>query len=148
MPRPPGRPSLHTPALAEAICARLADGESLRAICRDAAMPCAITVLQWARDDRGGFAALYRRAREDQAHTLAELAVEAALSATGPQAARLHFDALRWYASKLLPKVYGDRVEVEQTVRAVVSDEPMTLDEWTEKYGDTSSPRGAPTEAA
>jgi hypothetical protein len=143
MPRPPGRPSLHTPALAEAICARLADGESLRAICRDAAMPCAITVLQWARDDRGGFAALYRRAREDQAHTLAELAVEAALNADDTRTGRLRFDALRWYAGKLLPKVYGERVEVEQAVRAVVSDEPMSMAEWTEKYAP-----GGPAEAA
>jgi hypothetical protein len=143
MPRPPGRPSLFTPALAEAICDRLADGESLRTLCADPAMPDRATVLQWVRDDRGGFREQYRRARDDQAHTLAELAVEVALTATGPQAGRLHFDALRWYAGKLLPKVYGERVEVEQTVRAVVSDEPMSMEEWFAKYG-----AGDPAEAA
>jgi hypothetical protein len=134
MPRPPGRPSLFTPALAEAICDRLADGESLRTICRDAAMPYRATVRDWlARDP--AFAAQYARARSEQAHALAELAVEIVLSATDPQKDRLAFDALRWYAGKLAPKVYGERLEVEQTTRAVVSDEPMTLDEWTEKYG-------------
>jgi hypothetical protein len=42
---------------------------------------------------------------------------------------------LRWYAGKLLPKVYCERVEVEQAVRAVVSDEPMSAKAWVEKYG-------------
>jgi hypothetical protein len=69
--------------------------------------------------------------------------VEVALGATGPQAGRLQFDALRWYAGKLAPKVYGKRVEVEQTVRAVVSDEPMTAEEWFRTYAP-----GDPTEAA
>jgi hypothetical protein len=143
MPRPPGRPSLHSPELADEICRRLADGESLRTLCADPAKPDRATVLQWVRDDRGGFREQYRRAREDQAHTLAELAVEVALTATGPQAGRLQFDALRWYAGKLLPKVYGERLEVEQATRAVVSDQPMTMEQWTEKY----SP-GDPAEAA
>ena len=34
-----GRPSLYTEALAAKICRRLAEGESLRAICADKAMP-------------------------------------------------------------------------------------------------------------
>ncbi len=34
-----GRPSLYTEALAAKICRRLAEGETLRAICRDKAMP-------------------------------------------------------------------------------------------------------------
>jgi hypothetical protein len=134
MPRPPGRPNLYTPALAAAICDRLADGESLRTICRDPAMPARDTVRGWlARDP--DFAAQYARARSEQAHALAELAVEIALAATDPQKDRLAFDALRWYASKLAPRIYGERVEVEQTVRAVVSDQPMSLEQWTERYG-------------
>jgi hypothetical protein len=136
MPRPTGRPSRHTPELAEEICRRLAEGESLRTICRDAHVPNLSTVLEWARDDRGGFAVMYRRARETQAHNLAERALAEAMSARGNEdaaAARLRFP--RWHTGKLLPRVYGDRMEVEQTVRAVVSDEPMTVEEWVAKYG-------------
>jgi hypothetical protein len=33
--RPVGRPTVHTPELAEAIAIRIASGESLRAICQD-----------------------------------------------------------------------------------------------------------------
>ncbi len=38
-PKKKGRPSLYTEALAAKICRRLADGEPLRAICRDKEMP-------------------------------------------------------------------------------------------------------------
>jgi hypothetical protein len=41
--------------------------------------------------------------------------------------------------------VYGELIDVEQTTRAVVSDEPMSADEWFERYGDKSAPPGAPT---
>ncbi len=43
-PKKKGRPSLYTDALAAKICARLAEGETLRAICRDGAMPAISTV--------------------------------------------------------------------------------------------------------
>jgi hypothetical protein len=131
--------SPHGPGL---LCRRL-DGESLRAICAEAGKPHFSTVMQWVVDDRDGFQAKYRCAREVQAHNLAERALAEAMSARGnedAQAARLRFDALRWYAGKLLPKVYGERVEVDQTTRAVVSDEPMSADEWFAKYGDKSAP--------
>jgi hypothetical protein len=138
MPKATGRPSIYTPELAEEICLRLAEGESLRTICRDAHMPNLSAILTWVAEDRGGFHAMYTCARTIQAHNLAERALGEAMSARCNEdatAARLRFDALRWYAGKLLPKVYGDRMEVEQTVRAVVSDEPMTTEERVAKYG-------------
>ena len=55
---------LYTPALAETICKRIAEGESLRAICRDSGMPTEGAVRAWARDNRDGFGARYRLARE------------------------------------------------------------------------------------
>ncbi len=47
-----GRPSLYTEALAAKICRRLAEGETLRAICRDTAMPDKATVLRWLADKK------------------------------------------------------------------------------------------------
>jgi hypothetical protein len=144
MPKPTGRPSLYTPELADEICRRLAEGESLRTICAEAGKPHFSTVMQWPIDDRDGFRARYRRAREVQAHNMAERAVEAALTATDAHKGRLTFDTLRWYAGKLLPKVYGERVEVEQAVRAVVSDKPMTEEEWLRKFGANGADSGPP----
>ena len=40
--------NLYTPALADTICKRIAEGESLRAICRDPGMPSEGTVRGWA----------------------------------------------------------------------------------------------------
>jgi hypothetical protein len=43
-----GRPTLYTPETVDRICDRLADGESLKAICREPGMPSERTVLTWA----------------------------------------------------------------------------------------------------
>ncbi len=48
-----GRPSKYTPAIVDAICARLSEGEPLAQICRDDGMPDPATVWRWseARED-------------------------------------------------------------------------------------------------
>ncbi|WP_315834245.1 hypothetical protein [Bradyrhizobium prioriisuperbiae] len=58
-----GRPTCHAPDIAEAICVRLSEGQSLSEICRDAGMPNLKTVCRWVRRNRGGFGARVRRAR-------------------------------------------------------------------------------------
>ncbi len=50
-----GRPSLYTDKLAAEICRRLAEGESLRAICADKAMPGISTVMGWLFDGNHAF---------------------------------------------------------------------------------------------
>jgi hypothetical protein len=52
-PKGRGRPSLYTPETVERICDRLADGESLKAICRSPGMPSERAVLGWAGLQRG-----------------------------------------------------------------------------------------------
>ena len=42
-----GRPSAYSDKIAEAICERLINGESLRAICADPRMPAKATVFRW-----------------------------------------------------------------------------------------------------
>jgi hypothetical protein len=49
--------------IADLICNRMANGESLRAICRDEGMPAASTVCLWAANDKT-FAEQYARARD------------------------------------------------------------------------------------
>jgi hypothetical protein len=110
-----GRPSLYTPELADAICERLSNGESLNAICAADGMPSEAAVRLWALDDRDGFAAKYARARELQAHALAELAVTEAAKASDAALGRLAFDARRWFAGKVAPKHYGEKVTAEHT---------------------------------
>ena len=61
-----GRPSIFTQELADTICERLANGESLKAICEDDDMPDRWTVWKWDRDNHEGFSHKYARAREHQ----------------------------------------------------------------------------------
>lgn len=119
-----GRPSVYTPELADEICTRLANGESLRAICasdRDDFIPAMGTILRWVVENPE-FQEQYAKAREVQAETLADDIVTIAdgnpmadPDAVGVARDRLRVDARKWVASKLLPKKYGDRVQQEHS---------------------------------
>ena len=107
-----GRPTLYTPEIAEEICTRLASGESLLKICRDEHLPAESTVRHWADEDRDGFFAKYTHARRFQALHWAEeiLTIGDEASKEDYQGARLRVDTRKWLLSKVLPKVYGDKV--------------------------------------
>lgn len=141
------RPSKFTPELAVEICRRVADGRSLRSVCRDEDMPNADTVNEW-RINRAEFSEQYARARERRAEVLADEIVEIADTAEDAQLARLRVDARKWAASKLDPKRYGDRLDIDATVRkAEVSDEPLTADEWTAQYASGLATAAGTTES-
>jgi hypothetical protein len=104
-----------TDKVQKTILDRLADGEALNAICADPKIPVAeSTVRKRALEDEG-FGAKYAHARmigylcqgeRIVAGTKTEEAKE------NPQAARLIFDAERWHLSKMLPKVFGDKLDL------------------------------------
>src|SRR5690606_12399717 len=121
-----GRHSEFTQEAADEICDRLAKGESLRKICEDEEggfLPTARTVHRWLASDEewaGGFRQQYVRAREAQADHYAEEVIS--ISDGDPMADpdgvavardRLRVDARKWYAGKLAPKKYGDKVTNE-----------------------------------
>lgn len=107
---------MYSVVIADAICERLAEGESLRAICSDNSMPCKAAVFRWL-SERPEFADQYARAREEQAEALADELVAIADGPVGEDSAvltardRLRVDARKWVASKLKPKKYGDRIQ-------------------------------------
>lgn len=109
-----GRPSSFTETMAEAICARLANGESLRSICLSPDTPSIETVRRWLIANEQ-FRAQYARAREEQADYYADEIVEIADHDPDSQRARVRIDARKWVACKLKPKVYGDKLGVEQS---------------------------------
>lgn len=130
-----GRPTDYTEQLALTICLRLSEGESLRKVCLDDAMPDKSTVLRWiARHE--SFRDQYAKAKADGAEALAEEIFDIAddgandwmekFSAEGDslgwqlngehvQRSRLRIDTRKWYLSKIMPKKYGDRLEVANT---------------------------------
>lgn len=130
------RPSSFTQKVADAICDRLANAESLRKICLSDDMPCQSTVFKWLRD-HPEFAQQYARAREAQADALFDEVLDIAddgsndwmqrqredgstddvLDHEHVQRSRLRIDARKWMAGKLAPKKYGEKIELEQTHR-------------------------------
>lgn len=98
----------------DAICERLANGESLRHVCSDRGFPTTTTIKRWLNDNET-FRAQYARAREDQADHYADEIIEISDRAEDAAKARLRVDARKWVSSKLLPKKYGDKVTNELT---------------------------------
>lgn len=99
----------------EQIMSQLETGKSLVQVCKQDNMPDRETVSRWMRDEPG-FAARYAHARAMQADTLfAEMASiedKVTVGSMDSHAARVVLDSMRWRASKLAPKVYGDRLDV------------------------------------
>ena len=134
---PAGRPTDYTPELADLVCARLAEGESMRSIGRDESMPCTTSLFKWLREIPE-FAQQYAKAKEESADAMAEDSLDIAdnqleqplivdglplqidgkvvmvKDAVSVNHAKLRIDTRKWYASKLKPKKYGDRVVQEQ----------------------------------
>lgn len=130
-----GRPSGYSQELADTICARLAEGESLRSVCRDDAMPAMSSIFKWMRE-HPEFSNQYARAKEESADAMAEDVLEIAdneveqplivdglpMQVDGKlvmvkdnvsvQHAKLRVDTRKWLMSKMKPKKYGERVAV------------------------------------
>lgn len=107
-PRKPGRPSRFTPKMVATLCARLAEGETLTAICEDPAMPSMASVHKWLRQDVP-FRRDYLQARQVQADRLFDELRDVARAATPRTVAvaRLNCDVIRWQAARLAPRRYG-----------------------------------------
>lgn len=89
-------------------------------------MPAESTVRYWHINDFEGFAAQYARAREAQAEHWAQEIVDIADTEKDAAIARNRIDARKWTASKLLPKRYGERVELEHSGSIkTISDEEL-----------------------
>jgi hypothetical protein len=107
------------------ICNRIADGESLRAICDEADMPDKSTIFRWLSAEQHKD---FCRAREARADSLVDDILSIAddarndwmkrngENATGYQEngealrrSALRIDARKWLAGKMAPKKYGDK---------------------------------------
>lgn len=135
-----GRPSSYTQEIADKICDEIAtSSRSIKTICDADDMPSSITVLKWLRDFPD-FLSQYTRAKEMQADYLAEEMLDIADDGSNDfmtitkgdesyevenkewtSRSKLRVEARKWIASKLKPKKYGDKLEVEQRITTVNS---------------------------
>lgn len=107
-------PSIYSPEIVATICARIAKGEPVAAVCRTKGMPALCTFLRWA-DEREDVAAEYSRAleaRSEWALAEHERIRKTAVDKDTAAAARVQLTALEWQMSKMAPKRYGDRIDL------------------------------------
>jgi hypothetical protein len=138
--RRPGAPSTFTQQLGDEICQRMAEGETLTEICRSPGMPAFFSVHRWA-ERHPEFGEAFARAREAQAHRWAEEVIEISDDSRNDWITRqtergeevtvnhehisrskLRVDSRKWLLARVLPKTYGDKVEVGGS-----AENPLTL---------------------
>jgi len=126
------RPTKYTKELADNICSRIAEGESVRSIVKDKEMPSASTIFRWLLDEeKKAFWEQYEKARNIQSELMFEELIEIADDGTNDyieretekgnivetlnsehiQRSRLRVDTRKWYLSKVLPKKFGDKMD-------------------------------------
>jgi hypothetical protein len=120
--RKPRKPSVYySDAIADIIIERLERGEPLRVICSTEDMPDQAAVYKWAAEMPDTFGQRYVRARElgylkmaDELDDLADGSElgERRFESGVVQRHRLQVDTRRWILSKMLPKVFGDKIDV------------------------------------
>lgn len=114
------RPTEFTQAIGDEISERIADGESLRAICLEPHMPQRARVFRWLADPTNvAFTDQYARAREASADADADdigyYSREMGAGRLDAAAGRGAIDGLKWSAGKRKPKKYGDLARVQLT---------------------------------
>ena len=130
------------PEIAQRVIEGLAEGRSLRAICREEGMPTESYIRKVAIQD-SEFGAQYTRARDIGLDAMADELLDIAddgsndwMDRNSPDnpgyayngeagaRSRLRVDTRKWYLSKMAPKRYADRQIVDQTVKADVTVAP------------------------
>lgn len=113
-----GRPSSYSVEIADEICERMIEGETIAEICRDEAMPSRMTVYRW-RDADKSFDTRCARAREgmaDDFEARMQAVTEKVEAGTlPPDAARVIVSNLQWRAAKAAPKTFGDAVNLKHS---------------------------------
>lgn len=127
-PKKNGRPTKYSDKLADRICQKIAEGYSVRSICKEKDMVSMQTLFRWLREN-DKFREQYVRACEGRSYAQAEEIIDIADNATNDymeklegdgyifnsenvQRSRLRIDTRKWLMSKMNPKVYGDKLDM------------------------------------
>lgn len=132
-----GRPTNYSQKLADEICHQLAQGLSLRTVCKSEEMPAISTVFNWFRTKKG-FVEQYARAKQESADAMAEEILDIADDGSNDfmvitkgnkeyevenkevtNRSRLRVDTRKWIMSKMKPKKYGDKLDVTSNGKAL-----------------------------
>lgn len=130
-----GRPPVYSQDTADRLCEMIAtSSKSLRTICKEEGMPSVGTVLKWLKENTNGFLAQYTRAKEEQADLLVEEMIDISDDGSNDfmtivkgdisyevenkewtSRSKLRVETRKWIASKLKPKKYGEKLDLNKT---------------------------------
>jgi hypothetical protein len=135
-PRPqPEARIAYSDDLAAQLCEHVADGLSLKEACELPGMPKRRTAYKWLGEHEN-FMRMYTRAREERADLVADEIITIADTERDPNKAKVMIDARKWWAARVNPKKYGEKIISENTNHNyMISDKPMTEDEWEAEHG-------------
>lgn len=163
-----GKGSCYTQELAQRICELIASGLGLPAVTQKlkaegSHAPTPANITDWALKIPE-FAEMYTHARIVQAHNMADELISIAEDGSKDRVtryredgteyeatdfehinrSRLRVDTRKWYLSKVLPKLYGDKIEVNNTgevqhVHVVSLPRPESREEWIKAIQQRSS---------
>ncbi len=137
--RPPTFP--YDPHKALIVLWQIANGMTMKDVAAQVGLPSRTVIWEWTLDVPE-FAEAYARATEFKARGMFEDLPELADTATNEnaQAVRLQVDTRRWVLSKMLPRIYGDKITADMTLSATLeqlvlkslerqaADEPKTIE--------------------
>ena len=109
-----GRPSTYTEEMAARICAAVAVSQHglRKTLESDPELPAFGTVIEW-RNNHSSFSSAYAHAKNQQVQAMAEDIVDLANDDTlEPNDKRIRIDTRKWLLSKLIPRTYGDKLDV------------------------------------
>lgn len=134
---------VYTDEIANDICVKISEGNSLTSICKDPNMPSLPTVYEWLRANES-FAKLYARACDDRTEgeieEIKELELECLrevkecedpkIANAIVQAYKLRIESRKWVASKMKPKKFGDKLDItsnNETISRTIDIQPVAL---------------------
>jgi len=116
----------YSTALAERICAEIAKGKALVTICeKEPWAPGSSAAFAWL-GKHPEFAEMYARARDVQQELYAAEVITIADTEKDPAIARNRIDARKWYAAKVAPKKWGDKVDISAKLEVSGSTENLS----------------------
>ena len=116
--------------MTEAVCTRLAAGETIRAITAEKDMPCWTAIQGWLVRHRE-FRQLYAAARAIHAdyefERIREIEDKVLDKTLDPNAARVVLTSINWRLGRMKPKVYGDYRTQDINVAGAIHVKRITL---------------------
>lgn len=136
--------SVYTDAIARKICERIMRKETLEAICSEPGMPAIRVVIRWLANPKlADFREMYYYARRVQAEMLIDEIITIAdgtdkdwvptydrhgvQNGMRPdndaiQRSRVRIDTRKWLAARLVPRIYGEHVQVDHGLTGDLAD--------------------------